>query len=149
MISVDYVLRIRNDWRAESATFLRAVLSSVGASAVDGIVYMVTFSLARSWGIENAYLGGAVLGAIAGAIANFGVNRRWVFRSNSKPLFTQVTAYAVVWLATLLLLRVILVFMADQLGFDPRVAWVPAKLITWAAFSYPLQRALVFKEATA
>ena len=89
----------------------------------------------------------AGFGAVAGAVANFGTNRRWVFQSKSKSLFTQAASYAVVWLVTLLLLRATLSLMAEHLGLDPRVASIPAKLITWAAISYPLQRALVFTEA--
>jgi len=148
MISNDAVLRLRNDWRTEGATFFRAVLSSVGASLVDGIVYMTWFAIALRMEVTSPYVISAVMGAVAGAVTNFGVNRRWVFRSKGASLWAQGANYAGVWLATLLLLRMLLWFMIDRLGFDARAAWLPAKLITWAAFSYPLQRVLVFKEAT-
>ena len=148
MISNDAVLRLRNDWRAEGATFVRAVLSSAGASVVDGIVYMVSFAIVLRMEVTSPYVIAAVVGAVAGAIANFGLNRRWVFRSKGASLWVQGANYAGVWLATLLLLRMLLWFMIDRLGFDARVAWLPAKLVTWAVFSYPLQRVLVFREAT-
>jgi putative flippase GtrA len=142
----DAVLPIRQDWRAEGATLFRAVLSSAGATAVDGIGYAVSFVIALRMGVESPYVVAAVLGAVAGAVTNFAVNRRWVFRSMGASLFAQGAHYAGVWLVTLLVLRTVLWFMVDRLGFDARVAWLPAKLVTWMAFSYPLQRIWVFKE---
>jgi putative flippase GtrA len=131
----DAVLRVRHDWRAEGTTLFRALLSSVGASVVDGIGYVISFVIAIRAGVESPYLLAAVLGAIAGAITNFGVNRRWVFRSKGTSLLAQGAHYAGVWLVTLLMLRTLLWFMVDRFGMDARVAWLPAKLVTWTVFS--------------
>jgi hypothetical protein len=48
---------------------------------------------------------------------------------------------------TLLVLEATLWVIVDRFGFDARAAWFPAKAFTWAAFSYPFQRFVVFTGA--
>ena len=50
-------------------------------------------------------------------------------------------------LLTLLVMQLALSALITRASVDPRAAWLPAKLFTWLAFSYPFQRLVVFRGA--
>jgi putative flippase GtrA len=129
--------------RKEALSALRAAISSFVATLTDGAFYEMVL-LATIWAGRRSYAVAAVVGAVAGGITNFTLNRRWAFRSSGHALLAQGGRYAAGSFMTLLVLEATLWVLVDRLGFDARAAWFPAKFFTWVAFSYPFQRFIVF-----
>jgi putative flippase GtrA len=118
---------------------LKAAFSSGAATVADGLVYqLVLFALPSHYGFV------AAAGAVAGAIVNFSINRHYTFALASERVLPQALRYAVVSLATFFALRLFLAGSVEGLGWSPRIAWLPAKLLAWALVSYPAQRLWVF-----
>jgi putative flippase GtrA len=133
-------------WRSGEAPILaRAAFASLLATAVDGAAYHLALSTTRA--PVGHYAVAAALGALLGAIANFSLNRWWTFRGQVAPLAAQAIRYAVGSALTLLVLQGVLWLLVERAFVTTERAWLPAKLVTWAAFSYPLQRLLVFAGA--
>lgn len=127
----------------ELGSAARAAVSSAVATLTDGVVYqIVLFAMTRAG--HGLYGMAAFLGAAAGGVTNFTLNRHWAFRAREAPLLSQAIRYTIGSLMTLLVLEATLFVMVDRLGVDARAAWLPAKLLAWAAFSYPFQRIVVF-----
>jgi putative flippase GtrA len=127
------------------ATFLvRAGVSSIAATIVDGLVYQGLLSL---W--PGRYGAAAAVAAVAGAITNFVLNRRWTFADTEGSALGQATRYMVVSLSTFLCLRGLLWLLIEPMRVDMRMAWLPAKIVAFLLVSYPLQRWWVFKPRTA
>ena len=129
--------------KKEALSALRAAISSFVATLTDGAFYEAVLFATMTAG-RPSYPSAAVLGAVAGGITNFTLNRRWAFRASGHPLWSQGLRYAAGSFMTLLVLEATLWVIVDRLGFDARAAWFPAKFFTWAAFSYPFQRLVVF-----
>jgi putative flippase GtrA len=134
--------------KREVSSAARAGVSSIVATLTDGAFYeLVLFATMTRGEARDPYAAAAATGALAGAIANFTLNRFWAFRSKDKALVKQAAQYAAGSLMTLLVLEAVLWIIVERLGVDARVAWLPAKLFTWTAFSYPFQRIVVFTRA--
>jgi len=122
----------------------KAALSSGAATVTDGLVYqLLLFVLPLHYGFV------AALGAIAGAVVNFLINRHYTFAQSTERAWPQALRYAAVSLATFLALRALLAGGVEGLGFSPRVTWLPAKLLAFAFVSYPAQRFWVFSRKAA
>lgn len=135
--------------KLEAASAARAGASSIVATLTDAAFYeLVLFATMARGAARGPYAAAAATGALAGAIANFTINRFWAFRSSAKALVKQAAQYAAGSLMTLLVLEAVLWIVVERLGLDARAAWLPAKLFTWAAFSYPFQRIVVFTRAS-
>lgn len=118
----------------------KAIFSSGAATLSDGLVYqLLLFVLPAHYGVV------AAAGAVAGAVVNFSINRHYTFAGSAGRAAAQALRYAVVSLATFLSLRLLLWGSVEGLGWSPRVAWLPAKLLAFALVSYPAQRLWVFK----
>jgi len=130
-------------WRSrEAGTLARAAAASLAATVVDGAAYQGWLSVAPSRVAHYAWA--AAVGALLGAVTNFSLNRWWAFRAQDARLLPQALRYAVGSALTLLALQGVLWVLVERLSLGSNLAWLPAKLVTWAAFSYPFQRALVF-----
>jgi putative flippase GtrA len=126
---------------SEGRTIGRALVASVAATLADGVVYQALLAvLPGHWSRVSA------AGAVAGAITNCALQREWVFRSRRRPLAAQAALYAAGSALTWLALQAALWVLIEKLGLGERVAWPPAKAITWIAVSYPLSRLVVFSE---
>jgi putative flippase GtrA len=124
---------------SELAVVGKAIFSSGAATLSDGFVYqLLLFALPNHYGVV------AGAGAVAGAIVNFSINRHYTFAGSAGRAATQALRYAVVSLATFASLRLLLLGSVEGLGWSPRVAWLPAKLLAFALVSYPAQRLWVF-----
>jgi putative flippase GtrA len=123
----------------ELAVVVKASLSSGAATVADGAVYqLLLFVLPSHYGFV------AAAGAVAGAIVNFSINRHYTFARASERAWPQAARYVVVSLATFFALRLLLAGSVEGLGWSPRIAWLPAKLLAFALVSYPAQRLWVF-----
>ena len=117
----------------------KAALSSGAATLADGLVYqLVLFALPQHYGFV------AALGAVAGAIVNFLINRHYTFSQSAERAWPQALRYAVVSLATFFALRLFLAGAVEGLGMSARIAWLPAKLAAFLLISYPAQKLWVF-----
>ena len=117
----------------------KASLSSLAATLADGLVYqLLLFVSVAHYGLI------AALGAVAGAIVNFSINRYYTFALHTERVWPQALRYAAVSLLTFIALRGLLWVSIERLAWSPRVAWLPAKLLAFALVSYPLQRLWVF-----
>jgi putative flippase GtrA len=125
--------------QSEARTALFAWLASVVATLHDGLAYQVTLSMAA-----KSYGSAALVGALAGGITNFLVNRYWTFRATARPFLGQSVLFAVGSLLTFAVLRTSLWILVEKAGVRERMAWFPAKAIAWVAMSYPFQRFVVF-----
>lgn len=137
--------RVHEPRTSELFVVLKATLSSGAATITDGIVYqLLLFVLPGHYGFV------AAAGAVAGAVVNFMINRHYTFARSAEGVWPQALRYALVSLATFLALRLLLAGAVEGLGWSPRVAWLPAKLLAFVAVSYPAQRLWVFsRRATA
>jgi putative flippase GtrA len=134
--------------RKEAAAAARAGVSSFVATLVDGALYQIVLAVTmQTSGAKGSYPVAAAMGALAGGITNFMLNRFWAFRSKEKGLAKQAAQYAAGSLTTLLVLEAVLFVLVEKIGIDARTAWLPAKAIAWAFFSYPYQRLVVFSTA--
>ena len=133
----------------ELVTLLCASVSSAIATVVDFVVYLAFLSYVDS----TAYSVAVFAAAIAGGITNFAINRWWVFAKNrvgvENSLGIQALSYGVACLATYLSMWLCLLFLIEFLGVGVSTAWVPAKVVSWLAVSYPLQRFFVFGKSLA
>jgi putative flippase GtrA len=124
---------------SELFVVLKATLSSSAATIADGVVYqLLLFALSAHYGFV------AATGAVAGAIVNFLINRHYTFAQSAERALPQALRYAAVSLATFCALRLLLAVTVEGLGWSPRIAWLPAKLLAFALVSYPAQRLWVF-----
>ncbi len=130
----------------ETGLLLRAGVSSGIATLVDGAFYQMVLAVTTepSLGVPRPYVVAAAAGAFLGAITNFSLNRGWAFRSQKTPVLLQASRYAVGSLLTLLVLQAALWLLVERAHVPASVAWLPAKLLVWLAFSYPFQRIFVF-----
>jgi putative flippase GtrA len=123
----------------ELSIVAKAAFSSGAATAADGFVYqLLLFVLPTHYGVV------AAAGAVAGAVVNFLINRHYTFARASERALPQALRYVVVSLATFCALRLFLAGSIEGLGWSPRIAWLPAKLLAFALVSYPAQRLWVF-----
>jgi putative flippase GtrA len=124
---------------SELFVVLKAALSSAAATIADGVVYqLLLFALPAHYGFV------AATGAIAGAFVNFMINRHYTFAHSVESAWPQAIRYAAVSLSTFMALRLLLAATVEGLGWSPRIAWLPAKLLAFALVSYPAQRLWVF-----
>jgi len=123
----------------ELSTIAKASFSSLAATVSDGLVYqLLLFLVPEHYGVV------AAAGAVAGAAVNFLINRHYTFARTNQRVLPQALRYALVSLATFLALRLLLAGAVEGLGWSPRIAWLPAKLLAFALVSYPAQRLWVF-----
>jgi putative flippase GtrA len=128
----------------ELSVVAKAAFSSGAATLADGLVYqLLLFVVPTHYGVV------AAAGAIAGAIVNFSINRYYTFARANERALPQALRYVVVSLTTFFALRLLLAGAVDGLGWSPRIAWLPAKLLAFALVSYPAQRLWVFSPRSA
>ena len=123
----------------ELSVVAKAAFSSGAATAADGACYqLLLFALPLHYGFV------AAAGAVVGAVVNFSINRHYTFARASERAWPQAVRYVVVSLVTFFALRLFLAGSVEGLGWSPRVAWLPAKILAFLLVSYPAQRFWVF-----
>lgn len=125
------------------ATFSKAQVSSATATGVDfGLLFFLT-EIAHVY-----YVASVAIGAAAGAITNFLMNRHWSFRATQGSTKTQVYRYA--WVSGVsLILNTAGVYGVTEYGsFRYGISVVLISLFVGLAFNYPMHRYYVFKTST-
>lgn len=121
----------------------REVLAAGVGGAVGTCFDMATLLLLVGIGVSVP--AAAFLGASAGAVACFLMNKHVAFRDRTPVTFEQVARFGLVAVATAILTAMAMKIVA----VDLRVPVLLAKLIcaaaVFAAWTYPAQRRLVFR----
>ncbi len=94
----------------------------------------------------NAELG-TVLGAACGAVANFTLGRRWMFRRDGGPgrgASAQAARYALVSLTSLLCNALGEYVLHERAGMQYQLARVAVSVLVSVLWNFPMQRHFVF-----
>ena len=122
------------------ATFIKAQAASLTATGVD---FAMTIVLKELLGV--GYLLSSILGTISGGIANFMINRHWVFMANGRRIHHQAVKYILVWIGNLLLVSGGVFVLTRYVGFNYIVSKVTTSLMVGVFYNYVLQKKFVFK----
>jgi putative flippase GtrA len=87
----------------------------------------------------------AFLGAAAGAVVCFTVNKRWAFRDPSPLALRQVAAFTAVAAVTATLMAIAMHVATHELHLPYLVSKAMCAAVVFATWSYPAQRRLVFR----
>jgi putative flippase GtrA len=87
----------------------------------------------------------AFVGAAAGALVNFTLNKYVAFRDRSRISARQVARFGLVTVATAILMAGAMQLVAVQLGVPYLLAKLICAAVVFAVWTYPAQRRLVFR----
>ena len=90
----------------------------------------------------------AFIGAAAGAVMGFTMNKLVAFRDRSRITVRQLVRFGIVAVATALLMAVAMDIVAVKLGVPYVLAKVVCSIAVFAGWTYPAQRRLVFRRPT-
>jgi putative flippase GtrA len=126
--------------RSLLGSFSRAQVSSGVATAVDFGLLFFLVEICHVW-----YVAATALGALAGAITNFLMNRHWSFLASHNGWSRQAIRYAWVSGGSLVLNCVGVYAMTEFLHVHYSISVVVISLMVGWAFNFPLHRHYVFK----
>lgn len=87
------------------------------------------------------------LGAIAGALVNFMVNRYWSFQSTNNSIGMQGARYVIVWLGSVSINVYASNFIVKYFCFPYIASKVIVSFLVGITFNYLLQKHFVFKNS--
>lgn len=119
--------------------FYRAQVSSLLATGVD---FSLTISAVQLANVN--YVIAAGIGALAGALVNFGFNRYWSFEVARHSAKQQGFRYGLVWTGSILLNISGLYLLTDFLSINYILSKILVAVIVGLGFNYTLQRSYVF-----
>lgn len=125
--------------------FFKAQASSLIATGVDWTTVLVLSALAGAW-----YAGANIAGALVGGVANFIINRQWVFNKEKGAFGGQALRYGITWVGNMLLntasMWIILHFTKwhDDLEIVGTLKMLVSLLLGFT-YSYIMQKRFVFK----
>ena len=120
-------------------TFLKAQASSLLASLVDFAATILGVELiGMTYGLANAG------GNAVGAVANFAINKNWVFTS-SQDRAVLMAKYLLVWVGYVILSSVLVVLVTGHTGINYIIAKTAVAIVLSFSYNYSLQKKFVFK----
>lgn len=124
-------------------------LRQLVASGVGGVVATAVDVSVLVLMVEHGapIAGAAFCGAASGAAVNFVANKYVAFRDRSPVGARQLARYAVVAVATAVLMALAMQLVAVVLGVPYVLAKLICAAVVFAAWTYPAQRRLVFRRA--
>jgi putative flippase GtrA len=87
----------------------------------------------------------AFVGAAAGALVNFTLNKYIAFRDHSRIAARQLVRFGLVTVATAMLMAGAMQLVAVELGVPYLLAKLICAAVVFAVWTYPAQRRLVFR----
>ncbi len=117
--------------------------SQVSAAVATGVDFAVLFGLVELFSVW--YVLATAIGALAGAIANFVLNRHWSFEVGHQGWRGQAFRYTVVSAGSLAMNTLGVYVSTDGLGLHYAVSVIVVSLLVALIYNYPLQRYYVFK----
>ncbi len=121
--------------------FLKAQLSSCIATIVD-----FSFTICLIEGIAFHYIMATALGAIAGAVTNFTINKYWSF-GKKKNVRKQAVRYLFVWLGSITLNVTGSSLFLNVFAMPYTFSKMVVAFLVGFTFNYMLQKYYVFKTA--
>jgi putative flippase GtrA len=121
---------------------LRELVTASAGSVVATAVDMSALVLLVQHGAPIAV--STFVAASAGAVTCFALNKRVAFRDRTRTSLAQVARFALVAVATALLLALAMELVAVKLGVPYIAAKLACSALVFTAWSYPAQRRLVF-----
>lgn len=119
--------------------FLKAQASSLIATMVDFLTTIIMVEV-----FKQHYVTAGIVGAVAGAITNFSVNRQWTFDSKKESVQTQTLRYALIWTGSLILNISGLYILTHFFNVEYIVSKVLVSIVVGVSFNYILQKKYVF-----
>ena len=121
------------------ASFSRSQVAASLATVVDfGLVFLLV-ELFKVW-----YVLATALGALAGAVTNFLLNRHWSFRAAHRAWHGQAVKYGLVSGGSLGLNTLGVYVATDGFGLHYAASVILVSLVVGFAYNFPLQRYFVF-----
>jgi putative flippase GtrA len=124
---------------------LRRLATSGASGAIATVVDMSVLVALVHAGVAVA--AAAFISAGAGAVTCYLLNKHVAFRDRTPTSFAKLARFALVALATALLIAGGMELLAVELGVPYLAAKVVCSVLVFAAWSYPAQRRLVFGPA--
>lgn len=122
-------------------TFLKAQGSSLAATLID---FLATILLKEVVGVWYAIAN--IAGVVTGGVANFAVNRHWVFESNETAVRKQAARFVLVWCGNLLLNAFGVYAITSLADWNYILSKVIVALVVGWGYNYVLQKKYVFKQ---
>lgn len=125
--------------------FLKAQASSLIATGVDFLVVLFISHTTGGWTV-----GANMAGTFAGGIANFTINRQWVFNKDKGAIGGQALRYGITWVGNMLLNAAGVWIALHFTGWHKDLEKVAAvkmfvSLLIGFTYSYIMQKRFVFK----
>jgi putative flippase GtrA len=125
--------------------FLKAQASSLIATGVDWTTVLVLSALAGAWSA-----GANVAGAFAGGLANFIINRQWVFNKEKSAFGRQALRYGITWAGNVLLNTACMWIILHSTKWHDDIEMVGTikmlvSVLIGFTYSYIMQKRFVFK----
>ena len=122
--------------------FLKAQFSSLTATAFDFAFTILFIEI-----IEFNYMIATSIGAIAGAVTNFGINKFWSFNKSKGVIKKQGLRYAFVWIGSITLNVTGSNLLINVFKMQYVFSKIAIALLVGLTFNYTLQRYYVFRTA--
>ena len=126
--------------RAFILTFIKAQGASMAATATDyGLIFVLT-EVFQVW-----YVASTAIGAFAGAVVNFLLNRHWTFQTQSERLQGQAIRYTLVSAGSLALNAGGVYCLTEFFHIHYGIPVVLVSVLVGFFFNYPLHRNYVYR----
>jgi len=126
-----------------SGWFQRAWIASAAATVVDYGLFTILVE------VVGVYTGTSrALGALAGAVTNFIVNKVYTFKTRQNSVMVEVPRYAAISLTSLLLNTVGVIWLTEGHRWNPLTAAGLVGVVVSLCWNLPLHRIFVFREQT-
>ena len=119
-------------------TFLKAQASSLISTAVDYVAMILGVEF-----IGMAYGTASAVGNLAGAVANYSINKKWVF-SSSLNQTQSIIRYIIVWLGYVALSSSLVVLLTFYTNFNYIAVKTIVAVALGISYNYLLQKKFVF-----
>lgn len=126
--------------RSLLGSFSRAQVSSATASAVD---FGLLFSLTELLGVW--YVAATAIGALAGAVVNFLMNRHWSFLAHRELVHVQIVRYTITSGLSLVLNTAGVWAVTELLHVHYAISVAVVTFVVGIAFNFPMHRYFVFR----
>ncbi len=120
--------------------FAKSQIASLIGTIVDNLVMIFCKEIFVIY-----YVIAKGIGAIAGAVTNFLINRHWTWNKNNKKLGPQAAKYALTSAGSLLLNILGTWFSTEYFNIDYRISSLLVGLIVAIGFNFVMHKYYVFK----
>jgi putative flippase GtrA len=121
-------------------TFIKAQASSLIATFLD---FSTAIVLVNFFDVEP--FTSSIAGTVLGGMANFSINRYWVFEASDDKVAGQALKYFFVWIGNLFLNAGGMYLLLEKMNWNYIISKALVSIIVGFAYNYVLQKKLVFR----